>query len=262
MTDDDKPLKNSGGDTPRGRGFPPGVSGNPYGRPLGSKNKKKRRVPGLTPSEQIALDEAQRVVKTSDGEMPALRAVNRAQMVTAIKGGTNAQRYAIEHVEGIEAKLAAEHRAAMLKWEEYKQLYEALKQIGSHLVLVYDAAVPHPDDVEVDFDRDTVAVHGPANTRERKLWGQALAAHAKMREMVFKIRREVARDPLNPQLNLELLDWTDRFMRHNDKLPERYRLKRLPIWKQGKKLPMPDLPEQVRKRKLSRREQVVSRRPL
>lgn len=260
MTDDDKPIKKGRGHPPQDYKYPKGVSGNPWGRPLGSKNKKKRPPRGLTPSQQIAWEEAHRAVKTSDGEMPAVRAVNRAQLVSAIKGGTNAQRNSLDHIERIEAKSAAELRDAMLKCEEYKQHYEALKQCGSHLASIYDGLVPHPDDIEVDFSTLTIKVHGPATTRERKIWNEGLAAHAKMREMVFQIRREVARDSLNTGLNLELLHWTDRFMRNNDKLPERYRLKRLPIWKQGEKLPMPDLPDQVRKRKLSRLEQVGSRR--
>ena len=259
MTDDDKPIKKGRGHPPQEYKYPKGMSGNPWGRPLGSKNKK-RQPGGLTPSQKIALEEAHHVVGTGDGKMEAIRAVNRAQIATAAKGGTNAQRNAIEHIEGIEAKLAADHRAAMLKCEEYKQQYEALKRAGSHLVSAYDAIVPHPDDVEVNFDTGIVNIHGPANARERKLWGQSLGALAKMREMVFQIRREVARDPKNPALTLELLHWTNRFMRHNEALPERHRLNRLPIWRAGQNLPMPDLRDQARRRKLSRLEQVASRR--
>ena len=104
MTDDDKPIK-------KGRGFPPhehkwlpGVSGNIFGRPLGSKNKKKRHQPGLTPSQQIAIEKAGRKVKTSDGEMEAVRAVMRSQVVSAIKGGSNAQRNALDRIDRIEAR--------------------------------------------------------------------------------------------------------------------------------------------------------------
>ena len=70
MTDDDKPIRKGRGFPPREHQWPPGVSGNIFGRPLGSKNKKKRHSPGLTPSEQMALEEAGRTVKTSDGEQP------------------------------------------------------------------------------------------------------------------------------------------------------------------------------------------------
>lgn len=240
VPDDDKPIKKGRGYPPVEHQFPPGVSGWPRGRPLGSKNKKKA-VPGLTPSEQIAVEEAARMVKTSDGEMPALRAVNRAQFVTAIKGGTNAQRNAIEHIERIEAKKAAEHSAAMLKCEEYKQQYEAHKAIANErqLAYIYDTLLPHPEDVEVDFDTGTIAVFGPANTKERKLWNEGLAAHAKMRALVFQFRREVAARPNDRGLHLLLADCTDRFMRNNDRWPQRYRLKRLPIWKRGADLPIP-----------------------
>lgn len=241
MTDDDQPTKKGRGHPPSEYWYPKGVSGNPWGRPLGSKNKQKRAPKGLTPSEQIAWEESHRKVKTSEGEMEAIRAVKRAQIATAAKGGTNAQRNALEHIEQIEAKQRTERRALMLKAEEYKQQYEMDKRTRSkaQLALIYDELLPHPEDVEVDWETSTIAIHGPASAKERKIWDQGLHAHARMRSLVFRYRREVEAYPLDRTLHMTLADCTDRFMRNNDRLPERYRLRRLPIWKRGAELPIP-----------------------
>ena len=241
MTDDAKPIKKGRGHPPVEHQWPPGVSGNIFGRPVGSKNKLNRHGPGLTASQQIALEEATRPVKTSDGQMPALRAVNRAQFVAALKGGSNAQRNFLDRIEKIQAKQAVEQQALLLQYEEYKQIYEMHKEIATkrELAIIYDNLLPHPEDVEVDFEKGTVVIHGPSSTRQRKYMSQALAALAQIRALVFELRRDVAAHPSDRGLHYLLADCTDRFMRKNDRLPERYRLKRLPIWKRGADIPIP-----------------------
>lgn|GEM_PF-5935782 len=254
MPDDDKPIKNGRGYPPVEHQYPPGVSGNILGRPVGSKNKKKRHPPGLTASEQIAIEEAERIVKTSDGEMEAIRAVTRSQMVSAIKGGSNAQRNTLDRIDRVEATQLAQRQSRLMQFEEYKQQYELLAQTGTkhQLASLCKGLLPHPEDVEVDFDKGTIAVRGPSTTLERKVWNEGLAAHTKMRDVVLEIRREVAASPTDRRLNRALLVWTDRFMRRNDQLPERYRLKWLPIWKRGASIPFPALEKPSRRAARSR----------
>lgn len=243
MTDDDEPAKKGRGHPPKEYQWPRGVSGNPWGRPPGSKNKKKKTVPGLTPSEQIALEEAGRAVATSSGEMKAIRAVYRAQLKAAADGGSTAQRDYINRTHKLEQK-AWDERQVLLQWlEECKRQYEYEKLTldREQLNRLEATRMPHPDDIEVDFESGTFSIKGPVSTRERKIWNEGLAAHARMRSMVLGFRREVLADPSNPDAHFNLLYWTDRFMRNNDKLPKRYRLKRLPIWKAGRNLPMPEI---------------------
>ena len=95
--------------------------------------------------------------------------------------------------------------------------------------------------MEVDFDAGTIQISGPASKKEQKKWNEGLGALRKMRALVLEYRRAVLSDPLNEELQWKLLHSTDRFMRNNDALPERYRMKRLPIWKEGTKLPLPGL---------------------
>ena len=57
---------------PRGRPFPKGVSGNPAGRPLGSRNKARLRLEALLDmaGEDLLI---KLIERAHDGEMPALR---------------------------------------------------------------------------------------------------------------------------------------------------------------------------------------------
>jgi len=240
---DDEPVKKGKGHPPKEYQWPPGVSGNPFGRPLGSRNRKKKAIPGLTPSEQIALEEASRAVGTSNGEMEAIRAVNRAQLKTAADGGSNAQRDYINRTARLEQKSFDQRQALLQSLEEYKRQYEyhQLTLDDEQMRRLERMLLPHPDDIEVDFARGAFSIKGPSTTQERKIWNEGLAAHARMQSLVLECRRAVLADPSNPAVHMTLLDCTDRFMRNNDKLPERYRLKRLPIWKEGGNLAMPEV---------------------
>jgi hypothetical protein len=91
--------------------------------------------------------------------------------------------------------------------------------------------LPHPDDVEVDWSAGSVKILGPANARERKIWNAGLDALAEGRALVLQLRRKVAADPMNEDLFYELVRFTDWFMRSNERLPSRYQLEPLSIWK-------------------------------
>lgn len=247
MNDDNEPAKKGPGYPPVEHRFQKGTSGNRLGRPLGSKNKKKRD-PMQTLSDQITIEEAYRKVRSSDGELPALTALIRAQLLTAAKGSPLAQRYAIERIMEVEQRHRDEKTTLMMNAERYKQLHEELKIADPAWVAQNEhRLIPHPDDIEIDWTKREVRILGPADRVERKVWQQGLDALAKMKAMVFELRREVEAEPENPELHLALLHCTHRFMCSNDKLPERYRMRRLPIWKKGKSLPMPEIPDRPRR---------------
>jgi hypothetical protein len=240
VDEDDQPTKKGRGHPPKEYQWPKGVSGNPFGRPLGSRNRKK--AAGRTFAERLALEEAERAVTTSDGEMSALRAVLRSQHVHAIKGGSNAQRDAINRALKLDQEQDREQLATLHKFEEYKRACDEHKVLNAErFSKIETLLLPHPDDIEVDFIARSVRVFGPLNTKERKLWDEGLAALVALRDMALDYRRKVAANPDDAELHWVLLRCTNMFMRNNDKLPQRYRLKPLPIWKKGKSLPFPGL---------------------
>lgn len=245
MADDSTPTKSGPGFPPVEYRFRKGVSGNYAGRPLGSKNKKKRSA-GLTRSEQITVDEAYRMV----GEIPAIIALKRAQLRSAAKGSALAQRDAIEAIMAVERHERDEHMKLMMNAERYKQLCEEVLATDPALYSRHEhRLIPHPEDVEINWGIREVRILGPADRKERKVWLQGIEALRKMREMVFELRREVLADPHNADLQLMLTRCTHQFIENNDRLPERYRLRRIPIWTKGKSFPMPKLPDRP-KRKL------------
>ncbi|MGX7927868.1 DUF5681 domain-containing protein [Tsuneonella sp. HG094] len=246
MSDDDAP-KRGYKHPPKEHQFPPYTSGNSRGRPLGSKNKKKR-ASGLTAAEQILQDEMSRQIASSSGPMAAFTAVIRAQLKTAGKGSPFAQRDLIDRAMQVEQKIQDEQLAILVKFESYKRQCDEMRLYHpEEFAKLEPLLIPHPDDVEADWSKRTVKIHGPANAKEAKVWKELLDTLAKMRALVFEYRRRVAADPMDVDLNLTLLRCTHRFMRHNERLPERYQLRRLPVWRKGKTLPMPELPDRPKR---------------
>ena len=139
---------------PRKHCFRPGQSGNPRGRPKGSKNKP------LTVSDErlndIILEEAFRKVKVSQGArritMTMMQAAVRTMATQAASGNTRAGRnflYAVDSVQRRRKAINDEYRDAIANY-----VREAQQEINRREAkgLPTDGIHPHPDNLRWDHD--------------------------------------------------------------------------------------------------------------
>lgn len=218
--------------------FRKGVSGNPAGRPRGSKNhildRKGERM------KAIILEEAYRNIQVREGErtvsLPVIRAAVRTMANKGLKGEMRSLKNFMELVSLIENERAALWREYLKTMIEYKahweQELERRRQLGiTHL----PDPVPHPDDIILDVRADMVEVNGPMTPDELPAWEDLYEIRQNAERTIAWAEGERKKNPGNPvhdevlyrvrrrlnQLDQVLGDWPERYDRRRGRaLPD------------------------------------------
>lgn len=206
------------------------------GRPRGSKNRIK--TDGLTESEQLALEESRRIVQ-QESQLTAFQVVARAQIKTAVNGGTNAQKSHLERIAKLEQKQLDARAKRLDEAEHYVRIAEYALEIATpeRRSKLESFLLPHPHDVEVDYDKGVVRVRGPATTLERREWNRHKEDLAWVRQTVLDLRIEVELDPANEAKQVDMMWFFHMYLNCIELLPERHRPEPLPSWASRKMIP-------------------------
>lgn len=175
--------------------FKKGTSGNPKGRPKGSKNTLEFSY-GDERLKALLLEEAYRGIPIQDSgksiTIPIAQAIIRSLSVAAAKGNTRAQRLFLETLGAIENEQTNQviecNRALMdykFQWEEE---IEAARIQGRPL----PDPVPHPKDIHIDFKRGRVSIRGPRSKEERAQIEDLRARKKSFLEEVAYCKKELA----------------------------------------------------------------------
>ena len=201
MSDPDEPKDEAVGygKPPKAHRFQPGQSGNPAGRPKGSRNKLTQGHADRLAS--FILSEAEREIGVKEnGEavrMPVAQAVMRALIANAIKGVAKSQqtffevtRHAAEHTDDAHYRLLE----TVINYKEcWEKVFEACDEAGEPR----PDPVPHPDHFIIDYETEEVSLIGPLTRQERRELRERQARLNFDRQMLFKVCGEspVPTDP-------------------------------------------------------------------
>lgn len=167
------------GKPPKDGQFPPGVSGNPYGRPRGSRNKPK--VSTEIPLSSLILEEAGRTITAPDGRTLTIeQALIRSVNASALKGGASAQKHSLNLIKAAREeaeKDAEELREASRQFKAWWATYcQKVRREEPHLDIS-----PDPNDVRLDpvtgfviWDSPWVKEMGRRYSLVREVHGQVL----------------------------------------------------------------------------------------
>jgi hypothetical protein len=188
------------GKPPESTRFRPGQSGNPGGRPKGSKNKRpalhEERMKG------IILDEAYRTITVRDRDrnvtVPMAQAIIRCLAVNAARGQHRAQRLFVELLASTESANRALHDAwldtAMTYKIEWERELDRRARLG---ITELPDPLPHPDHVIIDLNEGTAYVRGPATKEEKAEWDRWMERKADFEAEVLEVQEmlEAETDP-------------------------------------------------------------------
>jgi hypothetical protein len=156
---------------PKASQFKAGQSGNPKGRPKGSRNVK----PGdgtIGRLKDLVLAEAYRQIPIREGgaltEMPVVQAALRSLGVQAAQGKQEARRDLLALTSGIESKRENERLELFKAAVEYKLACEKKIAEARRLGREEPEMLPHPDDLIIDPINGALISKGPW-TREEKV---------------------------------------------------------------------------------------------
>ena len=160
------------GKPPPAKRFHKGKSGNPNGRPKGSKNIPDRK---LTKLRDIILAEAVREVTVQDKSgpisMPVAQAAVRSLALKAAQGSVGAQKLFLESVNMAEANAKIEQDQATEEIYNFKR--RARERIQYYQMLgepLPDEFWPDPDHINLDFRTGEIMITGPMDIREKRDW--------------------------------------------------------------------------------------------
>jgi len=189
--------------------FKQGQSGNPRGRPRGSKNKK----PALNAERlnDIILQEAYRSIKVNDGPsqvtVPMAQAVMRSLAHNAVKGNTRAQRLFAEMVSSTEAQNTRMMQDLFASAIEYKNHWKEELKRRERLGIILPDPVPHPDHVVLNTRDGTVQFKGPLTQEEKQVWDMMIEKRQEWRAEIATFKAEL-QDPemadYKPQIEDEI----------------------------------------------------------
>lgn len=162
------------GKPPKEHQFIRGQSGNPRGRPRGSKNKGPSLTNALNPFNEVLREAFEKpytfVSNGKKDQKPALQFVVEKLMAEAARGDFRRQKLVVELAKGWSAQIQTEKSDRIGLNETYKEYWGPIFQAAEKRGSPEPLQLPHPAHLHFlpeEFDAD---LRGPLNMLDKAAW--------------------------------------------------------------------------------------------
>ncbi len=187
-----KSYKVGYGKPPSHTQFAKGKSGNPNGRPRGSKNKPVD-LQGWGFRDDFLREAGRQVPGQQEGSLTMMQATVRRTFADAIRGRSRAQELILRQMaqfSSADQALEAEFIKSMMEAKASGEMELARR---ARLGLKNEPElVPHPDDILIDPETGTVSVRGLYSEDERKHYAELRAQAAVLRNYLVQLVEMIA----------------------------------------------------------------------
>lgn len=175
------------GKPPENTQFEKGKSGNPKGRPKGSKNKNP--LIKLNQFNHLFSQSMQAVVSANEetGEPPKTVYLALLDIVKerAFGGDLKALQFLIKTSHQIDQTERIRSEKIVEKMHEYKIVTTMEIKHREYKGYSINHILPHPDHVHIDLNNVEVYIRGPSNKKEKELWD---IIHAGIKQLIEQIK--------------------------------------------------------------------------
>ena len=205
--------------------FKPGTSGNPRGRPRGSKNRP--RMVDLEPLRAILTKEAYRPVKVRDGErnitIPVVQAIVRTMAIAALKGNHRSQSHFLDALTFKEKEDGDRRYRSIDAAFDYKNYWKAELDRRKKLGITGPEPDPHPDHVVIDYETERVVIRGPMPEEDKLFWENLKQILKEKKQGISDLERMTDKNPNDKYFANELMKEKRRYDKVMNVIPESYR---------------------------------------
>jgi hypothetical protein len=185
--------------------FVKGSSGNPKGRPGKTRELTSTTIGGKLgvgledPFMSLVLKEAFRIITVREGsrveKLPVAQALLRKVFANAVNGNTRSQRIYVELTRQAAASRTTARTEVLYAAVEYKETWAVAFASYDRAGVDRPEPVPHPDDVNINYETGDVTITGPVMTEQKVARERLLAARSELEQNLTDCIKAMEADP-------------------------------------------------------------------